>query len=74
MTKIRNSKLFGSLDVVIWNLFVFWCLYFDISEYPYTRDRISKNELSIGNRTVKFHIRVKEGLQSFNSERGKGNL
>ena len=33
MTKIRNSNLFGSLDIVIWNLFVFWCLYFDIWHY-----------------------------------------
>ena len=61
MTKIRNSKLFGSLDVVILNLFVFWCLYFDISEYTNTRDGISKNELSIGNRTVKFRTRVAPG-------------
>jgi hypothetical protein len=58
MTKIQNSKLFGSLDIVIWNLFVFWCLYFDISEYPNARDSISKDDLSIGNRTVKFHTRV----------------
>jgi len=26
-------KLFGSLDIVIWNLFVFWCLYFGIWHY-----------------------------------------
>ena len=51
MTKIRNSKLFGSLDIVIWNLFVFWCLYFDISEYPNIQESISKDDLSIGNRT-----------------------
>jgi hypothetical protein len=27
------SNLFGSLDIEIWNLFVFWCLYFGICHY-----------------------------------------
>jgi hypothetical protein len=63
-SKFQMTNLFGSLDIVIWNLFVFWCLYFDIFEYPNTQDSISKDDLSIGNRTVKFHTRV-EGLKSF---------
>ncbi len=38
MTKIRNSKrlvldLNLDLNIVIWNLFVFWCLYFGIWHY-----------------------------------------
>jgi len=24
------TNLFGALDIEIWNLFVFWCLYFGI--------------------------------------------
>ena len=58
------TNLFGSLDIVIWNLGVFWCLEFDIFEYPNTQDSISKDDLSIGNRTVKFHTSV-EGFKTF---------
>jgi hypothetical protein len=33
MTKLQNVKLFGSLDIEIWDLFGIWCLEFDISGY-----------------------------------------
>jgi hypothetical protein len=58
------TNLFGSLDIDIWDFIGIWCLEFDISEFLNTRESISKNDLSIGYRTVKFHTRV-EGLKSF---------
>ena len=58
------TNLFGALDIGIWDFLDIWCLYFVILEYPNTQDSISKDDLSIGNRTVKIHTRV-EGLRSF---------
>ena len=52
------SNLFGSLDIEIWDLIVIWCLEFDISEVLNSRDSISKDYLSIGYSTVKFHTKV----------------
>ena len=45
------SNLIGSLDIEIWGL------EFEISDYLNTRDSISKDYLSIGYSTVKFHKR-----------------
>jgi hypothetical protein len=33
MTKCQNHKHVWALDIAIWNLFVFWCLYFGIWHY-----------------------------------------
>jgi len=33
MTKIQNDKPVWALDIKIWKLFVFWCLYFGIWHY-----------------------------------------
>jgi hypothetical protein len=51
-------NLFGSLDIDIWDFIGIWRLEFEISEYLNTRDSISKDDLSIGYRTVKFHAWV----------------
>ena len=32
------TNLFGSLDIGIWDFIEIWCLGFEISEYPNTRD------------------------------------
>ena len=58
------TNLFGSLDIEIWNLFVFWCLGFEISEVLNTRDIVSMDSPSIQCRIIKFNIRV-ERLESF---------
>ena len=52
------TKLFGSLDIEIWDFIGIWYLEFDISEFLNTRDSISKDYLSIGYSIVKFHMRV----------------
>ena len=41
----RTFELFGSLEIEIWDLLGIWCLEFDISEHPNTRDSISKDDL-----------------------------
>jgi hypothetical protein len=41
------TKLFGPLEIEIWNLFVFWCLGFEISEVLNTRDVVSMDSPSI---------------------------
>ena len=51
------SNLFGFLDIEIWDFIEIWCLKFEISEYLNTRGSISKENLSIGSSTVKFHTR-----------------
>ena len=51
------TDLFGSLDIEIWNFIEIWCLEFDISKYLNTWDSVFKDYLSIGYRTVNFHIR-----------------
>ena len=57
------SNLFGSLDIGIWDFIGIWCLEFEISEFLNTWESISKDDLSIGYSTIKFHTRV-EGLKS----------
>ena len=52
----------GSLDIDIWDFIGIWCLEFEISEYLNTRDSVTKDDLSIGYHTVKFHSQV-EGLK-----------
>ncbi len=49
------SKLFGSLDIEIWDSIGIWCLEFEIFEYLNTRDSIFRDDLSIGYSTVKCH-------------------
>jgi len=51
------TNLFGSLDIDIWDFVGIWCFEFDISEYLNTRYGVSKDDLSVGCRTVKFHTR-----------------
>jgi hypothetical protein len=41
MTNFKNPNLFGPLEIDIWNLFVFWCLAFEISDVLNTRDIVS---------------------------------
>ena len=45
MTEIQNSKLmFWSLDIVIWDLFVIWCLLFVIFNILHRPIRCIKSE------------------------------
>ena len=60
------TNLFRSLDIDIWDIIGIWCLEFDIFKYINIRDSNSKDNISIGYSTVKFHISVNKGLQSFN--------
>jgi hypothetical protein len=57
MTNFKNPNLFGPLEIDIWNLFVFWCLVFEISDVLNTRDIVSMDSPFIYYCTVKFHIR-----------------
>ena len=53
------TNRFRSLDIEILDFIEFWCLGFEISEYPNTQDRISKDDPSTENSTVKSHTRLK---------------
>jgi hypothetical protein len=64
MTNFKNPNLFGPSEIDIWNLFVFWCLVFEISDVFNIRDIVSMDSPFIYYCTVKFHTRG-EGLGSF---------
>ena len=51
------TNLFGSLDIGIRDFLDIWCLSFEISEDPHTRDILSKNYPSIEYSAIKFHTR-----------------
>jgi len=59
MTKIQNHKPVWALDIEIWNLFVFWCLYFEISDFracePKTWNRSNADRKCIDNRQAFFY-------------------
>jgi len=54
ITVFKIPNLFWSFDIGIWDLFVFWCLEFDISSAPLLQSTLEKVR-SIGSIDILFN-------------------